>query len=307
MCERDQLPGPLRRPDPRQPGGPEHVALGRVAARHRRRRLGRHSHPRLGARPARRLGLGGDVDHPRAARLVEVGEPAGHADGRSGALDPALIATALDLALPDRRLGLDPVDRLARAGERLAAVGGRDRDDDARLTERHRADAVLGGGRLEPVARLHLLEDRGDPLGRHLAVGLVLEPLDLARGAAEDDDRAGAGPPDRRRQVGDRQRILGNPGAGCGGRTAAHRRDQRQLVALGDRCVVGDVLAVERGADRHRGQHLAEARLAGGGLEHVGDGRALVELERERVASRALAKDCEQSNFDLHRADRRSR
>ena len=54
-----------------------------------------------------------------------------------------------------------------------------------------RADAVLGGGGLEPVALERLGDDRGDPLLRHLAVGLVLEPLDVAGRALEGHDRAG--------------------------------------------------------------------------------------------------------------------
>src|SRR5437763_13055070 len=47
---------------------------------------------------------------------------------RPASLGPASLAT-LDLLLPDRRLGLEPVDDLARAGERLAAVRRRHRHD----------------------------------------------------------------------------------------------------------------------------------------------------------------------------------
>ena len=64
-----------------------------------------------------------------------------------------------------------------------------------------------------------------------------------------------------------------------------------------------DVLAVDRHAHRHRGEDLAEAGLAAGRLERVGDGRALRQLERQPVASRALAQDREQSNLDLHRSN----
>src|SRR4051795_9306541 len=70
---------------------------------------------------------------------------------RRGALGPASFAT-LDLLLPDRRLCLQPVDDLATAGERLAAVRRRDRHDHARLAERHVTDAVLGGRGTETVA-----------------------------------------------------------------------------------------------------------------------------------------------------------
>src|SRR2546423_51248 len=61
-----------------------------------------------------------------------------------GALGPVSLAT-LDLLLPDRRLGLQPVDDLARARERLAAVRRRRCHDHARLAQRHVAHAVLGG------------------------------------------------------------------------------------------------------------------------------------------------------------------
>ena len=53
-------------------------------------------------------------------------------------------------------------------------------------------DPVLGRGGAQPVARRRLVEDRGDPRLRHLGVGLVLEPLDLAGHALEHDDRPGA-------------------------------------------------------------------------------------------------------------------
>ena len=75
------------------------------------------------------------------------------------ALDPALLA-ALDLLLPDRRLGLDPVDDLARAREGLAAVRRRHGHDHARLRERHLADPVLDRGRAQPVALERLGGDR---------------------------------------------------------------------------------------------------------------------------------------------------
>ena len=52
--------------------------------------------------------------------------------GGRGSLHPAAL-----LLLPDRRLGLDAVDDLAGAGERLAAVRRRGRHDHARLRQRH--------------------------------------------------------------------------------------------------------------------------------------------------------------------------
>src|SRR3954462_5975118 len=70
---------------------------------------------------------------------------------RRDALGPASLAT-LDLLLPDRRLGLEAVDDLARAGERLAAVRSRDGHDHARLAQGHVAGAGLGPRRAQVVA-----------------------------------------------------------------------------------------------------------------------------------------------------------
>ena len=89
-----------------------------------------------------------------------------------------------------------------------AAVRGRRRDRDARLAERHGADAVLGRGGLEPVALDRVGDDRRDPLLGHLAVGLVLEALDVARRALEGHDRAGGRAADEPREALDRQRLV---------------------------------------------------------------------------------------------------
>src|SRR4051812_8236758 len=91
-------------------------------------------------------------------------------------LYPALLP-ALDLLLPDRRLRLHPVDDVARAGERLAAVGRRYGDGHARLRERDRADPVLTGRGAEPMGLDCLGDDRAQLLLGHLGVGLVLEQL----------------------------------------------------------------------------------------------------------------------------------
>ena len=89
------------------------------------------------------------------------------------ALHPALRTTSLDLALPDRCLRLDPVDRLAGAGEGFLAMAGGDGDDDAGLAQWHGAGAVLGGGGEEAVAVGGGGEDLRDPRLGHLSVGLV--------------------------------------------------------------------------------------------------------------------------------------
>ena len=77
-------------------------------------------------------------------------------------------------------------------GEGLAAVRRRDRNDHARLRERHLPHAVLDGRRAQPVPLDGLGGDRRHALLGHLGVGLVLEPLHLARHAGERHHRAGA-------------------------------------------------------------------------------------------------------------------
>ena len=97
--------GLLGRQDAGEPRGPEHLALRRVAGRDRRRRLratcARAPAP---ARAARSTGLGADVDHPRAAAGVEVGQRRSlSSQPRVASAHPARLA-AVELALPDRRL-----------------------------------------------------------------------------------------------------------------------------------------------------------------------------------------------------------
>ena len=150
---------------------------------------------------------------------------------------------------------------------------------------------------------MHSARIARDPLARHLAVGLVLEPLDLAGGAAEDDDRARrpGGRPRPRARSSESGSSVTRARAG-GGRAAADRRDQRQLVAGARRSPRSSTYSrLTRRAHRHRGEDLAEPGLAAGGRERVGDGRALGQLEREPVAAGALAQDREQANLDLHR------
>ena len=178
---------------------------------------------------------------------------------RAGAPDPALLA-ALDLLLPDRRLGLHPVDDLARSRERLAAVRRRHRHDHARLRERHVAHAVLHGGGAEAVRLERLRRDRAHPLLGHLGVGLVLEPLHLARHAGEGHDRAGARVAHARGQRVERQRLLAHPHPRRrGGRAAAHRRDQGELVARVEHVLAVRVLAVH---GHHERDAVGERRRA---------------------------------------------
>src|SRR5829696_5510500 len=99
-----------------------------------------------------------------------------------GSLDPALLVT-LDLLLPDRRLGLDSIDDLARARERLAAVGRGRGHDHARLGQRHLAHSMLDGSGAESVPLDRFRGDLRHALLGHLHVGVVLETLDATGNA----------------------------------------------------------------------------------------------------------------------------
>src|SRR4051812_40899720 len=138
------------------------------------------------ARAARTASACGTSESEAASSSTDGSARKRSATSGEGAFDPATCAT-LDLLLPNRRLGLDPVDRLARAGERLPAVRRRGRHDHRRLRQRHQPDAVLGSDRGQAVRLLRRGEDRRDLLLRHLAIGLVLERLDLASHTFEYD------------------------------------------------------------------------------------------------------------------------
>src|SRR5438067_12231398 len=161
-----------------------------------------------------------------------------------------------ELLLPDRDHGLQLIDAFARRGERRIAVRRTGRDDDRDLSDRQIPDAVVhhdarrGILRLEPVRDLAHL-----PLG-HLGVGLVLEvrhPLPstaVAYRAQEHDDAAErrvAHGPERVVHRQSRRRHHDRRGAH---RAAGHRWDERDLVAVGQRLVRGDVFTVPCDHDR---------------------------------------------------------
>ena len=198
MGERDQLERALRRLDAGQAGRPDDVALRGVAARDRRwpsqgssQRATRR--PRSARSPPwRRRRPSAPI--PSSSMCVRPGSSPIPISGffMAPSPPPRTPPRPRHLLLPDRRLGLDAVDRLARAGEGLAAVRGRNRDDHARLAQRDVADAVLGGDRLQIVCLGALAEDLGDSRLGHLGVGVVCELFDVAGRALERDDRAGA-------------------------------------------------------------------------------------------------------------------
>src|SRR4051794_4122012 len=199
------------------------------------------------------------------------------------------------LGLPDRRAGLDLVDDLARARERLAAVRRRHGHDDRRLAQRHAPDAVLGGRGAQAVALDRGGDDRLHLLARHLRVGLVVEPLGLARDALEHDDGARARVAHARGDGVERQRLGADRDVRRGRRPAAHGRDQGELVAGREHVVGGRVLAVDR---HHEPEPAGEVVDRG---EGVADGGALGQLELDAPASGALAQDGEQADRDGHR------
>jgi hypothetical protein len=156
---------------------------------------------------------------------------------------------------------------------------------------------VLCRGGLKPVSSDRSVQDRGYALGRHLAVGLVLEPVDIARHPAEDHERAGARPPDRSDQIVHRESIGGD--AGVDG-PAADRRDQRELIPRDDDGTAIDVLAIEGDPHGHALDQLGQLGEPPGGRQRVIHGRAVGQLDRDAVGAGALAQDCEQSELDLH-------
>ncbi len=114
-----------------------------------------------------------------------------------------------------------------------------DRDHHARLAERDAADAVLGGRRLESVPPHALVEDRREPLLGHLAVGLVLEPADVP-GHTLERSRSRRGVRQALGQRRDGERVVGDAHVErCATRTAAHRRDQGELVTGRERRRLG--------------------------------------------------------------------
>jgi hypothetical protein len=74
VAQRDQLPPLVRGHEPREAGGGEDVALGDVAAGDRVQRRGLEQDKPLGDRFPRGDGLVPDVDHLRAAVVVEMGQ-----------------------------------------------------------------------------------------------------------------------------------------------------------------------------------------------------------------------------------------
>src|SRR5579871_1695803 len=94
------------------------------------------------------------------------------------AVDPAGVAVAVVLLLPDRHPVLDLVDDEAAGGEGLATVRAADADPHRELAEAERTDAVHAARAAHAEAAHGLGDDPFAFLDRELGVGLVLEALD---------------------------------------------------------------------------------------------------------------------------------
>src|SRR6266511_1313915 len=229
--------------------------------------------------------------------VAVVGARRGHVfegTGSGPAADP-LLAALVDLLLPERNCPLEPVYRLRARSERRSAMRRRDRDGDALLTDVDTADAVMD----RDLAHVVLLPQAGGDLLHylfgHAAVRLVLEvedraPAGLASGRA--DERGDRARP-LIRHLGDHsvevERRLGEEEG-----TAGHRRNQRDLVALGELSLARGVLTVD-GIEQPGG--LVAERERG---PDVGDARAFGQVELALSRPRQLAQPRKQPDRDLH-------
>src|SRR5581483_128658 len=160
--------------------------------------------------------------------------------------DP-LLAALVHLFLPERDGLLERVDRLPARGERVRAVRGGDGDHDRELADVDASDPVGDRDLAEVVRPLQLLRELGHHLLGHPAVRLVVEVVDGAparldpRRPDEGRDPAGArirDLPDHRPRV---DRLLGEAEGAAG-----DGRDQRHLVAVGERGLAVGVALVDR-------------------------------------------------------------
>jgi hypothetical protein len=88
-----------------------------------------------------------------------------------------------------------------------------------------------------------------------------------------------------------------------GARSTAHRRYQRNLVAVSQRVPGRDVLAIDRHDDLAPLHDRAEARVTGDGVDEVAGGRAVGQLDVELVTARRLTQHREQTHGDNHAID----
>jgi hypothetical protein len=151
---------------------------------------------------------------------------------------------------------LEAVDPPLAGCDRLRTVRAGNRHDHRRLTDLEPARAVRHRDpRLRPPLR-DLLADLAHLSGGHLGVRLVVEvrhraaARDVAHHPGERADRARTFVCDRRLQPPRIERIHGELEQDSAMSPAADGRDERDLVAVGDRRAPIAELLVERGANR---------------------------------------------------------
>ena len=206
MAERDQLAGPLAAHHAGQLGDAEDVALRPAAVDDEAHRLGRDRDRRLGDGPARGDGLARDVDHPRPAGPVHVGEPA-----PLGARLRSRVHRFLRVGgRVERRVGRRIMPRSSHhsvdlGAGRQAVVGlgddrqrvgrGEGREDVAPLPARRESDAdaaaVVADRRAVRVALGHDAQERAPAvaLGDRLAEDGAIDRPEEVAAAGEAPDR----------------------------------------------------------------------------------------------------------------------
>ena len=177
-------------------------------------------------------------------------------------------------------LGLDAVDDLTRARERLAAMGRRHRHDHAGVRARHVADPVLMRRRAQSVPLDRVGGDRGHALLGHLRVGLVLEALDLARHAGERDRRPGARIAHALGQRVQRQRLTLTLAHGAPPLTGGIRASSSPAPSTCSSDAYSRLTAITSGIPS------ASSDSASSASAHA---RALGQLERDRAGADTLA------------------
>src|SRR5207342_1347089 len=211
------------------------------------------------------------------------------------AADP-LLAALVDLLLPEGDVDLEGVDRVLAGGERVVAVGRGDGDGDARLADPQAADAVDHGDAAEVVALLQAAGDLLHDLLGHALVGLVFEMQDGPparvdpRRAEEGGDRPGPLVRHLREKGVERDRIVCETEAAAG-----HRRDERYLVAVGERTARIGVVPVDGVEEPLRLRAEAERR------PDVGDAGPRWQLELRFAAAGPLPEAGEEPDDDPHR------
>src|SRR6266851_2376872 len=215
--------------------------------------------------------------------------------------DP-LRAVLVVLALPDRRVLLQLLDRVPGGGEGVGAVGrgGGDHHRDRARVEA--SDPVVDGEPRPGPARPRLVLDAREHAQRHLGVRLVLEPhhraaaVVRAHGADEGDHR----PAVRSGHGGDRRVHRERPiGDAVRTGSARHRRDERHLRAVAQRPLGGRELLIDR--EPQPLHDRAQPGMRGArGLARVGGRRAVAQLHRLAGDPRPLPRRGEVEQGDAH-------